>query len=336
MIKYLITWAFLSNIAVAGIEEARAAKKAGDYSLALKEFSTLAEAGNAEAQFELGIMYVGGNGVEKDYVKAMNVIISSASKGFAPAQSALGEMYYQGAPFPVESNVDLARKNWILAADQGYVEAYYFLGKSYDKSLSVEDNPDETLAVKWYEHAALRDISLAQVLLGQMYNDGRGTQKDEVKAAYWFQRSADLNNSYGQILLGQYYKYGKGGLPVDFNKAIELYNKSAESNHPYAFKELGLMYLQGAGVKKDVHKAIELLEKSAYMGGSIDAGRNLSKIYRDGVDVPRDYVLALAWAHIGLDIGMIQSLAGKLSPAQRKKAELFADKFSSKQQTMMQ
>jgi len=42
----------------------------GDYQTAFKEFKALAGQGDADAQFCLGVMYVNGQGVPKDYIQA--------------------------------------------------------------------------------------------------------------------------------------------------------------------------------------------------------------------------------------------------------------------------
>ncbi len=42
----------------------------GDYATALKEWRTLAEQGDAIAQYNLGLMYANGRGVPRDYVQA--------------------------------------------------------------------------------------------------------------------------------------------------------------------------------------------------------------------------------------------------------------------------
>lgn len=47
-----------------------AAVKRGDYVTAFRHFRDRAAAGDAEAQFELGMLYALGNGVERDYVAA--------------------------------------------------------------------------------------------------------------------------------------------------------------------------------------------------------------------------------------------------------------------------
>ena len=55
----------------------------GDYSLALDEFTPLAEQGDASAQYTLGLMYYNGDGVLQDYVYAQmwwNIAASSGNK----------------------------------------------------------------------------------------------------------------------------------------------------------------------------------------------------------------------------------------------------------------
>jgi TPR repeat protein len=47
------------------------AYKRGDYATALKEWRPLAENGDAQAQFQLGVMYHNGEGVQKDDKEAV-------------------------------------------------------------------------------------------------------------------------------------------------------------------------------------------------------------------------------------------------------------------------
>ena len=57
------------------------AYKRGDYATALKEWRPLAEAGNANAQYKLGIMYFKGQGVSKDFVEAAKWYRKAAKQG---------------------------------------------------------------------------------------------------------------------------------------------------------------------------------------------------------------------------------------------------------------
>ena len=71
-----------------------------DYDTALKEWRPLAEQGDADAQFNLGVMYDMGLGVSQDYQEAVRWYRRAAEQGNAGAQNNLGFMYgnAQGVP----------------------------------------------------------------------------------------------------------------------------------------------------------------------------------------------------------------------------------------------
>ena len=61
-----------------------AAYQSGDFATALREFTPLAEQGDADAQGNLGVRYVNGQGVPQDNVYAhmwFNIAASSGNKG---------------------------------------------------------------------------------------------------------------------------------------------------------------------------------------------------------------------------------------------------------------
>ena len=57
-----------------------------NYSEAFKFCSVAAEQGNAEAQFNLGVMYDNGQGVKQDYFKAVEWYQKAAEQGHPLAQ----------------------------------------------------------------------------------------------------------------------------------------------------------------------------------------------------------------------------------------------------------
>jgi len=59
-----------------------------------------AEAGDAKAQFNLGVMYATGRGVRKDDKEAAKWYRKAAEQGDAKAQGSLGGMYYFGDGVP--------------------------------------------------------------------------------------------------------------------------------------------------------------------------------------------------------------------------------------------
>ena len=58
---------------------------------------TLAEWGDAKAQFALGTMYRDGQGVPRDYIEALKWLHSAANLGLLDAQFALGNIYTGGS-----------------------------------------------------------------------------------------------------------------------------------------------------------------------------------------------------------------------------------------------
>ena len=62
----------------------------------LSELHAEAEAGDAEAQFNLGLMYYNGEGVTQDYKQAVYWYSKSAEQGDADGQLMLGAMYRDG------------------------------------------------------------------------------------------------------------------------------------------------------------------------------------------------------------------------------------------------
>ena len=85
-----------SPVAAQDYDKGLAAYDADDFAAALKEFTPLAEAGNAYAQSNLGVMYFKGNGVPKDYAEAVKWWRLAADQGNAQAQYKLGKMYRDG------------------------------------------------------------------------------------------------------------------------------------------------------------------------------------------------------------------------------------------------
>lgn len=110
----------------------------------------------------------------------------SAQAGDAQAQYELGECYYFGRQV-AENNV--AAVEWYKkAAEQGLDQAQYKLGICYDRGEGmIAANKFE--AVKWYRKAAKQGNADAQAALGNCYRNGIGVAKDEAKAVKWLNKA---------------------------------------------------------------------------------------------------------------------------------------------------
>ena len=90
---------------------------------------------------------------------------------------------------------------------------------------------------------------------------------------------SNQGNAIAQNNLGSRYQFGDG-LPKDYTKAVELYEKSAAQGSLTAKVNLGYMYDQGLGININKKKAMALYQEAAnegYPGGML----NLSLSIKD-------------------------------------------------------
>ena len=80
----------------ANYDKGMAAYERGDYVAALREWTQLAEQGDAIAQFNLGVMFEKGQGAQQDFGQAVKWYRRAAEQGDAMAQNNLGWMYELG------------------------------------------------------------------------------------------------------------------------------------------------------------------------------------------------------------------------------------------------
>jgi uncharacterized protein len=178
--------AFASPVAAGTFEEAVEAHARGDYAKALRLIRPLANDGDAVAQFNLGLMYVTGQGVQQDDAAAALWFRKAAEQGYAFAQSNLGALYRDGRG--VTQDYTEAVTWFRKAADQGDAVAEFQLGDQYAFGKGVPQDYSE--AMVWFGRAAAQSHPVAQLYLGIMYAEGRGVPQDYVRAHMWFSLAA--------------------------------------------------------------------------------------------------------------------------------------------------
>lgn len=300
------------------------------------EMKLKAEAGDAIAQFDLGLMYVLRNGVSEDNGKAnewmrkaatqFELFQKLAAQGDARAQLGLGWMYALGEGVPVDAAKAF---EWVQkAAVQGDVPAQVFLSKLYADGTGVPKNPPK--ALEWMKKVAEQGYAMAQEELGDMYARGVGVQKNASKALEWFQKAADQGDAEMQFNLGDRYRTGYG-IPKNPAKAVEWLQKAASQGYAEAQYSLRRMYAKGDGVPKDAAKAFEWTQKAAAQGGDF-AQLLLGWAYWDGDGVGRNRVLAYAWVNLAAAQESSYSeyrdrYESQLTPAQRAEGQRLASNW---------
>ncbi len=145
----------------------------------------------------------------------------------------------------------------------------------------------------------LFSVAIAQDLVGDGMQAYRN--KDFQVALKDFQTAAKAGKPGAQNDLGVFYARSLPHTEEKYNKAIYWFGKAIKNDVPQASYNLGNLYANGQGVKRNFGTAIKYY-KSAAKGNYLSAQRKLGLIYFQGREVKRDLAqaylfLSLASAH---------------------------------------
>ena len=172
-----------------------AAYHRGDFTTALREWTPLAKQGNADAQYNLGLMYVRGQGVPQDDKMAMKYFAQAAEQGDAEIQYKVGLRYHL-----------LALRHYIKISK----------GVTQGDKMAVRLL---TQAAEWYTQSAEQGQTTAQYKLGVMYTAGDGVTQDDNTAVKWYTRAAEQGHADSQYGLSIKYAFGRGVIE-DYLRAL--------------------------------------------------------------------------------------------------------------------
>ena len=109
-------------------QQGSTAYEQSDYQTAFKLWLPMAEQGDANVQFNLGVMYAKGQGVKQDDFEAVKWFRKAAEQGHAKAQAILGFSYLLGER-GVQVNKSLAKEWFGKACDNGDQNGCEYYGK---------------------------------------------------------------------------------------------------------------------------------------------------------------------------------------------------------------
>ncbi len=283
----------------------------------LETLRQAAERGDAEAQFNLGVMYANGRGVPQNHHEAVQWYRRAAEQGLAKAQFYLGAGYVLGNG--VQQDDHEAVQWFRRAAEQDHAAAQRILGMMYANGKGVPQ--DDREAMHWYRRAAKQGLAEAQYNLGLMYANGQGVPQDHHEAVHWYRRAAKQGLAKAQYNLGVMYANGEG-VPQDDREAVQWFHRAAEQGLAKAQFNLGVMYANGRGVPQDNREAVHWYRRAAEQGDAKAQG-NLGLMYATGEGVIQDDREAYIWFLLAAVNGAKDStefrdrLAKRLSPSKR-------------------
>lgn len=138
--------------------------------------------------------------------------------------------------------------------DTNNADALYIKGMLLLQENPTEEQKQEAFAL--IEQAAAQNHANAMGQLGDLYKGGIGTSLDFDKALEWYQKAADLGNQKAAFKIGYIYLKGLGTADQDYDKAIRWF---AASTYPMAKHWLAISTHHGYGTQKNTDLAIQIL-----------------------------------------------------------------------------
>lgn len=256
-----------------------------DRSQAVQWYQQSSRARDADAEVDLGEIYVSGAAVQRDPAEAFVLFQKAAEQGSARGKYDLGVLYVtqEGAPHDEATALRL----YEAAANEGLAIAEYHMGivlehkadrdfPSMGKSASDQDYLE---AVDWYSKAAAQCDAAAADALGLYYRKGRGVPQNYASAVEWYLRAADQGMLEGLDEAGDTYFYaaeaakwgqdtpGFSSPPATlYAQAVACWRKAAAQGDAEAQYAVGGAYMRGQGVPQNDVEALSWYLKAAYQG----------------------------------------------------------------------
>jgi TPR repeat protein len=142
-----------------------------------------------------------------------------------------------------------------LAAGKGNVTAQREAGLLLARHHTAAD---DARAFQYLKEAADAGDAYAKYCVAECYYYGKLVPADEKKALTYLQEAAALRNGPAIDLLGSYYRKIH-----NYESAIAYYQQAIAMQYARSMANLGVMYLLGEGVTKDVPRAVNLFKLAA-------------------------------------------------------------------------
>jgi TPR repeat protein len=228
-------------------------KEQGALEKAMEYYKKAADKGQLQAMNNLGFLIAGSSKDPEKQKEGVAMIKKAADEGNNPARRNMAQIYLNGlGGTPRDANA--AEKLLTMAANEKDGDAAFALSQFYMGQGGKEKQNDET-GWEWLNKAATYGNANALDLLGTLYFQGgkignKEIAKDEKAAVEKFKTLAEAGNPVGQRKMATLLESGTvPGVAKDFNKAFEGYKLAAQGNDAFAQFRLASMY--DSGVRKD-------------------------------------------------------------------------------------
>lgn len=199
----------------------------------VQELRGWADRGDADAQFELGLRLITGEGVKKNLEEGVKSVEKAAKQKHLRAQHVMGSLYEDGVG--VKKDLSKAAEWYRSSADLGFAMSQHSLAIMYEEGKGVKKDPAK--AAEWFKKAADQGNPPSQTAYAAKLERGDGVAKSSAKSALWYLKAAQQDFVPAMTRLANLYYTGQG-VPVDYRRAGAWYHRAARSEDPWASNNL--------------------------------------------------------------------------------------------------
>ncbi len=236
----------------------------------------------------LGTLYNAHEDIPTNYVEAQKYLTKAAEMGFPHAMYGLANLH------GFKGDKKLAFKWYLKAAENGLIDAYYYVGNAYKRGEGVQQ--DSQKALKWLELAAEYQMRDAARELAEIYQDGLGNVPQNLEKAQAFyllakEAGENVERSVQQL-------QSRLAVRDDFGALLER----AKEGNLEAQKDLAMAYVRGDEIEQNYEEAFKWYKAAAEQGDA-DAQNSLYNRYAKGEGVEQNSEEAMKWLHRSADQG---------------------------------
>lgn len=235
-----------------------------------------AEAGEAEAQYRLGLSFQLGLGGPRDLAQARHWFGRAAAQDHALGLGGLGFLMLLGQGGPAD--IAGAEKALTRAGEKGEASALANLAELKLQRDGAAALPE---AVALLERAIAQGAVNARYRLGVWLYEGVLLPADRARGLVLLREAAAADNPLALTYLGFYHTIGLEGIEQDRPRGFAMMKRAAEMGYADAENEVGRCYAYGVGVAEDAKAAAEWYRR-AMAQDQPDAPYNLGLLYKDG------------------------------------------------------
>ena len=236
----------------------------------------------------LGTLYNAHEDIPTNYVEAQKYLTKAAEMGFPNAMYGLANLH------DFKGDKKQAFKWYLKAAENGLIDAYYYVGNAYKRGEGVQQ--DSQKALKWLELAAEYQMRDAARELAEIYQEGLGNVPQNLKKAQAFYLLAKESGENVERSVQQL--QSRLAARDDFDALLER----AKEGNLEVQKDLAMAYVRGDEIEQNYEEAFKWYKAAAEQGDA-DAQNSLYNRYAKGEGVEQNSEEAMKWLHRSAEQG---------------------------------